>query len=75
MCSTLTGTLVVDIVEFTVMEHYVAGLEVTIKEIGAVGLQQIVYKTLEIIFEELLVERYVGEFEVVVLEIGEIPRH
>ena len=55
-------------------QHDVAGLEITIEEIIAAGVQQEFRQAAEIVFQRLLVEGNAGEPEKVILEIIQIPR-
>src|ERR1019366_10193796 len=55
-------------------QHNVAGLEIAIEEIVAVGAQQEFRQAAEIVFQRLLVEGNAGKPQKVILEIIQIPR-
>src|SRR5258708_37244316 len=69
----LAPTLIVEKKRLPRFQHYVAGLEIAVEEIVAVGAQQEICQALEIIFQSLLVERNSGEPQKVVFEIVQVP--
>src|SRR5260370_24041039 len=56
-----------------VAQQDVAGLEIAVEEIVAVGAQQEICKALEVVFQSLLVERNSSQPQKVILEIIQIP--
>src|SRR5258708_15927098 len=69
----LPPTLIVEKKRLPANEHDVAGLEIAVEEIVAVGAQQEICQALEIVFKRLLVERNSGEPQKVIFEIIQIP--
>ena len=67
--------LIVNVVECPVVDHDVAGLEVTVYKEGCVGLEEEVDEVVEIVFEPFFVEGDVCEFEEIVFEVVEFPKH
>ena len=70
---TTPSSLIIYIIQRTILHHDVPALEVAIEEIVAVGLEEELGEGVEIVFQELLVKGDVLELEVVVLEVVEIP--
>src|SRR5216684_2208959 len=69
----LASALIVEKKRLPVNEHDVAGLEIAVKEIVAVGAQQEICQALEIVFQSLLVEGNSRQPQKVILEIIQIP--
>ena len=71
--SAFAAALIVDKIRLAVFEHDVAGLEIAVKEIVAVGAQKKIGEFAEIVFKRLLMKRNAGEAEKVIFEIVEVP--
>src|SRR5256885_3823712 len=69
----LATALIVEKIRLAVAKHDVAGLKVAVEEKIAFGAEKKLGETLEIVFEQLFVERDAGEAEEIIFEIVEVP--
>ncbi len=67
------AALIVEEIRLSIAKHDVAGLEVAIEKIVAVGGEKKFGETIKIVFERLFVEGNAGEAKKIVFEIVEIP--
>jgi len=72
---TPSSALVVDETGLAIFQEDIAGLEIPVKEVRSILLQQEFNKGIVVVLQVLLIEGNAGQFQEVVLEVTQVPLH